>query len=76
MLQVHDIGETDTGQPYLVLELAAGGDLASRWDGPAYPASVSKLARWLGDVLTVVLDVGLVLEVEPHLPPQLQLIVR
>ncbi len=30
VIQVHDVGTTDTGQPYLVLELANKGDLHSR----------------------------------------------
>jgi serine/threonine protein kinase len=30
VLEVHDLAENDDGQPYLVLELARGGDLAAR----------------------------------------------
>lgn len=30
LLAIHDVGETSTGQPYLVLEMATGGSLAAR----------------------------------------------
>ncbi|MDH3681597.1 MAG: serine/threonine protein kinase [Acidimicrobiia bacterium] len=62
IVQVYDIGETPGGQPYLVLEYAAGGDLAARWhaQGPRDRSELRALALWIGGVLGVVHDAGLV----------------
>jgi len=52
VVDVHDLSETDAGQPFLVLELARGGDLAARRriTGPPAPGSP--------DLLTVVRHVA------------------
>lgn len=56
VLEVHDLGETDDGRPYLVLELARGGDLAARRArlAPGEPVAVedvSALARHVAAAL-------------------------
>lgn len=55
VLEVHDLGETDDGRPYLVLELARGGDLAARRaalaDGTVHVDDVTTLARHVAAAL-------------------------
>lgn len=55
VLEVHDLGETDDGRPYLVLELARGGDLAARRtalaDGAVHVDDVTTLARHVAAAL-------------------------
>jgi eukaryotic-like serine/threonine-protein kinase len=66
VVRVHDLGETDQGQPYLVLELADRGTLKDRvselrsggWR--AEPADIAAVARSLADAVGTIHRAGFV----------------
>ena len=55
VVDVHDLSETDEGQPFLVLELASGGDLAARrrscGDAPVGSADLLTVVRHVAAAL-------------------------
>lgn len=63
VVTVHDIGETDDGRPYLVMDVAEGGTLADRLGTvilPPDPADVSTIVTALADGLGALHDAGVV----------------
>lgn len=64
VVAVHDVGETESGQPYLVLDLVSGGDLAARRGSlgskPVTEQDVATVAGALAAALTALHEVGVV----------------
>ena len=64
VVAVHDVGETESGQPFLVLELVTGGDLASRRKShgtrPVTGPDVAAVAVAVAAALTALHEVGVV----------------
>ncbi len=66
LIQVYDVGETDTHRPYLVLQLASGGSLADRMRvrreaaQPTTAADLIAITNGLESAIGAIHDVGIV----------------